>query len=86
VIEPQHPRELRAEILRKHARVGPNGRLSRCYPPPGHNSVAKVIFRTRGAAERAEKELTERTETLHMIAYQCRYAAHWHLSKMGATS
>ncbi|MEU7904134.1 hypothetical protein [Actinoplanes sp. NPDC049118] len=83
---PQSPRELREEILRKHARTGPNGNVSRCYPPPGRSGAAKVIFRTKGAAERAEKELTERTETLHMRPYPCSHADHWHLSKMGATS
>lgn len=75
------PRELRLEILRKHARLGPNGQVSRCSRERGSHPGGKVIFRTRAKAERAAAELANRTCALEQDVYECRHAAHFHLTK-----
>lgn len=75
------PAELRTEILRQYARVGPGGQLSRCSHQRGTHPGGKVIFRTRAAAALAADALAEQTFALRMDVYECRYGRHFHLTK-----
>jgi hypothetical protein len=79
----QTPAEQRAAVLRAHARLGPNGRVSRC---PGSRKFGvthggKVIYSTRRAAVAAEISLAN-LGALRQEAYECRaQPGHWHLGK-----
>ena len=68
--------DLRAAILRQHARLGPSGRPSRCHPGPGRQQ--KVIFPSRTAAANAEADLAA-IGCLRQGVYACR--GHFHLTK-----
>lgn len=73
--------QLREEIIVRHARVGPNGRPSRCAASATAGGRPKVIFPTMAAAATAEQELTERTFSVRQTAYPCPYGPHFHLTK-----
>lgn len=75
------PRELRQEIIRRHAKLGPNGQLSLCNAEKGAHPGGKVTFRTQATAEQAVAELAALTETLVQTVYKCRHHNHFHMSK-----
>ena len=66
--------DLRDEIMRRYAFLGPGGHPSRCHLP----RRPKVSFPTREAADLAERELAL-VGGLRQSAYQCR--DHFHLTK-----
>jgi hypothetical protein len=75
--------EEREQILTRHARVGPNGRPSRCHPiaEAGPDAKRKVIFPSKRAAERAEQALANLFGALRQTVYPCPYGDHWHLTR-----
>lgn len=73
--------DLRAEILRKHARLGRSGYLSRCSAQKSGLPRGKVIFRTEAAAQRAADELLAWGLGYPQHAYLCPHGSHFHLSK-----
>jgi hypothetical protein len=73
--------QLREDILVRYARVGPNGRPSRCAASAAGGGRPKVIFPTTAAATDAEQELTERTLSIRQDVYPCPYGPHFHLTK-----
>lgn len=75
------PAEFRLSILRKHAKLGPNGHPSHCREARSPHPNGKVTYRSREAAERAAAELQLWTDGPVLDAYECRAAKHFHLTK-----
>jgi len=79
----------REEILRRHARLGRGGYLSRCAAEKSVHPRGKVIFRTEAAARRAADELVAWALGYRQDVYPCPSGGHFHLTKQqqrGASS